>query len=212
MPERVWLDRIEHLSSTWKDRCDLVSPLTDRYKVSRMIYEAVWTFIEWDLKILRVCREDPRSWRVFDAHERLIIEGILRGFWVDECVTDARLEGLFAVDERKSIDSGRLVTRGNFPKVHKILFDLRSREVPYVNKRRESFTRLNKMFSATAHMSQHLILSPNVERPVFPEIKACLYDAGICAIRILRVSTDLDHVSIVESEFKEALRQLDSQI
>ena len=61
MGEQEWLDRVEQLSSTWKDRCSLVFPTTDKYKLSRVIFEAVWRFNEWDLKILRECLEDNRN-------------------------------------------------------------------------------------------------------------------------------------------------------
>lgn len=35
---------------------------------------------------------------------------------------------------------------------------------------------------------------------------------GICALRISRISWDENHASVIESEFKETLRQLDLQI
>ena len=92
MGEQEWLDRVEQLSSTWKDRCALVFPPTDKYKLSRIIFEAVWRFNEWDLKILRECLEDNRNWMLFEAHQRLKTEGILRGFWVEECASDEELK------------------------------------------------------------------------------------------------------------------------
>ena len=88
MKEQEWLDKVEQLSSAWKDRCDLVIPTTAKYQLSRMIFEAVWRFNEWDLKILREILEDNRDWMVFEAHQRLKIEGILSGFWIEECATD----------------------------------------------------------------------------------------------------------------------------
>ena len=62
MKEQEWLDKVEQLSSVWKDRCDLVIPTTAKYQHSRMIFEAVWRFNEWDLKILREILEDNRDW------------------------------------------------------------------------------------------------------------------------------------------------------
>ena len=92
MGEQEWLDRVEQLSSTWKDRCALVFPTTDKYKLRRIIFEAVWRFNEWDLKILRECLEDNRNWMLFEAHQRLKTEGILQGFWVEECASDEELK------------------------------------------------------------------------------------------------------------------------
>ena len=37
MSELEWLDRIEQLSATWKDRCDRVSPTTNRYECQMSI-------------------------------------------------------------------------------------------------------------------------------------------------------------------------------
>ena len=79
MSELEWLDRVEQLSATRKDRCNLVSPTTNRLGLSRMIFESVWQFNEWDLKILRECLKDRRYWMLFEAHYRLKIEGFHRG-------------------------------------------------------------------------------------------------------------------------------------
>ena len=213
MKEQEWLDKVEQLSSAWKDRCDLVIPTTAKYQLSRMIFEAVWRFNEWDLKILREILEDNRDWMVFEAHQRLKIEGILRGFWIEECAADDQLENLFCVDKGSTdIHKLKLVTRGNFPKVHKVISDLRRKEVPYVNKKREGFIQLYEEANGAAHMSVRLILSSYVEREVWSELRSCIFQMGVCALRISRISWDESHVNIIENEFKEALRQLDSQI
>jgi len=39
-----------------------------------------------------------------------------------------------------------------------------------------------------------------------------MFQIGICALRITRISSDESYVSTVEFELKEALRILDSQI
>ena len=181
--------------------------------ISRMVFEAVWRFNEWDLKILREILEDNRDWMVFEAHQRLKIEGILTGYWIEECATDDQLQNLFRVDKGSTdIDKLKLVTRGKFPKFHKVMSDLRRKEVPYVNKRREGFIQLYEEANSTAHMSVRLILSSYVEREVWSELRACIFQMGECALGISRISRDESHVNIIENEFKEALRQLDSQI
>ena len=211
MGEQEWLDRVEQLSSTWKDRCALVFPTTDKYKLSRIIFEAVWRFNEWDLKILRECLEDNRNWMLFEAHQRLKTEGILRGFWVEECASDEELKNLVAVESfRPQNLKIRMAT--NFPKPQKIIADLRCKDVPYINKNSEKFLQLYQGGNDLAHMSAVLISSPLVDRGVYIEIKECLYQIGIGALMISRISWDESHVSIIENELGEALRQLDPLI
>ena len=212
MSELEWLDRVEQLSSTWKNRCNLVSLTTDRYRFSRMIFEAVWLLNEWDLKILRECLEDNRNWMLIDAHQRLKIEGILRGLWVEECATDERLKNIIIADKDSSSESLKLVTREQFPKVRKILSDLERKDVPILPNFSNTFNSLYDGAHDTAHMSLRLILSSRVERKVWPEIKHCLIHVGTCAIRISRISRDNSHASIIGNEFVEAVNQLDSRI
>ena len=89
---------------------------------------------------------------------------------------------------------------------------LRRKEVSYVNKGREGFIRLYEEANGAAHMSVRLILSSYVEREMWSELRSCIFEMGVCALRISRISWDESHVNIIETEFKEALRQLDSQI
>ena len=213
MKEQQWLDKVEQLSSTWWGRCELVVPTTPKYQISRMIFDAVWQFNKWDLKILREIPQDSRDRIVFEAHQRLKIEGILRGFWIEECATDDQLENLFRIDKSSTnIDKLKLVTRGDFPKIHKVISDLKRKEVPYVNKRREGFIQLYEEANGAAHMSVRLILSSYMEREVWSELKSCVFQIGICALRISRISSDESYVSTIETELKEALTKLESQI
>ena len=53
---------------------------------------------------------------------------------------------------------------------------------------------------------------PHVERDVLQEIRHCVYEVSVCALRISRISWDNSHVGAIESECKETLIQLDSQI
>lgn len=212
MKELEWLDRVEQLSSTWMDRCDLVIPTTAKYQFSRMVFEAVWRFNGWDLKILRAISDGGQDWMIFEAHQRLKIEGILRGFWIEECATDNQLDALFRVNrDSTDIDKLRLVTKGNFPKFHKVISDLRCKDVPYVNKTREEFIQLYEGANGAAHMSVQLILSSYVDRKVWPELRSCLYQMGVCALRISRISGDKSHVRCIMDEFEEAVREFDSQ-
>lgn len=213
MSKLEWLDKVEQLSATWKDQCNLVSPTNTRNELSRKIFEAVWRFNEWDLKILRECLEDHLDWMLFDAHQRLKLEGILRGYWIEECAADDRLKNLFIVDKKPSLGSLKFKTRENFPNVPKMISDLKCKNVPYIAQRSKYFVSLYDGANDTAHMSLQLILSPLVvERKMWPEIRECLYQVGVCAIRISRISWDKSHVRNIENEFIETLKQLDSKI
>ena len=211
MSELKWLDKVEQLSTTWKDRCNLIPPTTNKYMFSRIIFEAVWRLNEWDLKILRECLKDNRDWTLFEAHQRLKLEGMLRAYWVEECATDDRLKKIIVVDKDSSLESQKLVTREKFPSVHKIISELKRKNVPYINQHSKTFISLYEGANDSAHMSLRLILTPLVERKVWPEIKECLFQVGICALRISRISSDKHHASIIENELMEVLRQFDSQ-
>ena len=211
MHELQWLDETERLSATWKTRCESVFPTTDRYTLSRRIFEAVWQFNEWDLKILRECLEDSRHWMLFESHQRLKIEGIIKGFWVEECTTDDEVEKLLAVNHDASLKGMKLVTQKNFPKVRTILS--RKDLPPHLAKHSEAYKSLCEGANDTAHMSLQLVWMAEVnDRKVWPGIRECLYQIGMCAMRVSRISWDKSHVSVIENECKEALTRLDQSL
>ena len=213
MREQDWLDRVEHLSSTWKDRCDLVHPTTYKYELSRIIWDGVWTFSEWDFKVLRHCLENNRNWMVFEAHQRLKVEGIIRGFWVEECARDDEIENLLTVDnDSTDVSKLRVVMRKSFPSVSTMIRELRRKDVSWIKRNPEGLIRLFEMGNATSHMSVRLMLVPNVERNILQEIRHCVYEVSLCALRISMISWDKSRVEAIENECTETLIQLDSQI
>ena len=213
MKEQEWLDKVEQLSSEWKDRCELVVPTTAKYQLSRMVFESVWRIIDWDLKILREILKDNGNWIIFEALQRLKFEGTLRGFWIEECATDDQIEGIVSIDESSTdLNKLKLVTRGHFPRVDKLLSDLKSKEVPFINKRNSMHKILYENAHDSAHMSVWLMHSSHVEREIWSDLRSCFFEMGICALRISRISSDKSHVNAIQKECEEVLRELDSQI
>lgn len=149
---------------------------------------------------------------VFEAHQRLKLEGILRGFWLEECVSNDELEDLFDVDTDSSLGTLKLVTHKNFPKIHKVVSDLERKDVKYIAKNAKAFVSLYEGANDTAHMSLRLMWSHFVQREVWSEIRECLYQIGVCALRISRISWDETQANSIENELREALKHLDLQI
>ena len=213
MREQDWLDKAEHLSSTWKNRCDLVHPPTDKYGLSRTIWDGVWIFSEWDFKVLRHCLENNRNWMVFEAHQRLKVEGIIRGFWVEECARDDEIENLLSINyESTDVGNLQLVMLKNFPRVSDMIKQLKRKDVPWIKRNPERLIRLFEISNETSHMSVRLMFTPNVPRNLLQEIRHCVYEVSLCALRISRISCDESHVGAIENECRETLIQLDSQI
>ena len=213
MREQDWLDKVEHLSSKWKDRCDLIHPTTDKYRLSRTIWDGVWIFSEWDFRILRYCLENNRNWMVFEAHQRLKVEGIIRGFWVEECARDDEIESLLTVDnDSTDVSKLRIVMRKSFPSISRMVKQLKCKDISWVRRNPEGLIRLFETGNETSHMSVRLMLMPHVERDILQEIRHCVYQVSVCALRISRISWNNSHVGAIESECKETLMQLDSQI
>ena len=212
MDEREWLDRVKNLSSAWRSRCDLVTPVLGKYQLSRLFFEQVWFLIEWDLETLRICTEDTRAWGVFEMHQRPKIEGILRGFWLEECASDQTIEDLVTVHYFNPKDL-KIKFNRNLPKIPKILSELSRKDVPFINERAEEFLRIYQSANDFTHMSVVSILSSRVARQdIYSEIRESLYQIGICALRISRISENRDNSRSIENALKETLIKLDSQI
>ena len=213
MDEQEWLDRIKNLSSAWRDRCDLITPYLGRYQLSRLFFDQVWFLVEWDLGTLQICLEDARAWGVFEMHRRSKIEGILRGFWLEECASDQAIENLITIH---SFDPQYLKINfsSSFPKPSRMIANLKRKDVPYINKRANEFLKLYQSANDFAHMSVVSILgSRAVDRKgIHTEIKGSLFEIGVCALRISRVFEDKSHSRQIKTELEEELIELESQI
>ena len=210
MREQDWLDKVEHLSSKWKNRCDSIHPTSDKYRLSRTIWDGIWIFSEWDFRILRYCMESNRNWMVFEAHQRLKVEGIIRGFWVEECARDGEIESLLTVDsDSTDVSKLRMVMRKGFPSISKMVKELKHKDVSWIKRNPEGLIRLFEMGNETSHMSVRLMLVPHVERNILQEIRHCVYEVSLCALRISMISWDKSHVEAIENECMETLTQLE---
>ena len=191
MSEREWLDKADLLLASWQARCDLVRPTIHRYQLSRSIWEAVWILWEWDLQILRQCEVDHKNWLVFEAHHRLKVEGIIRGYWIEECAEDEQIIKLLNIDLTSSdVHQLRIKMQGHFPRLPAMLKQLERYDVPWIKGKSARFHQLYESGNETAHMSVLLAQGHRIQRAIRPSIRHCVAEVGLCAMRIARISLD----------------------
>ena len=106
----------------------------------------------------------------------------------------------------------RIVMRKSFPSISRMVKQLKCKDISWVRRNPEGLIRLFETGNETSHMSVRLMLMPHVEGDILQEIRHCVYEVSVCALRISRNSWDNSHVGAIESECKETLIQLDSQI